>query len=276
FFASSRRDVKMLKKELPLRKQMGSEIAWLEKKEIAEKFHLEAPAALLSGLAAQVDAFQLTHALLQKIKELGGKVFDTTTVSSIEHPKEGGIRLQTEEGFTINARKLVMAAGYESQNYLPDKKIIKLNSTYALISKPFPENGDLWQRNSLIWETAHPYLYLRTTADNRILVGGKDEPFYNPAKRDALLERKREKIEKEFKKLMPHLSLTTDFYWAGTFAETKDGLPYIGQIKQMPDTYFALGFGGNGITFSVISAEIIRDNFLGKPNADEKIFSFNR
>ncbi|MBC8111794.1 MAG: FAD-dependent oxidoreductase, partial [Verrucomicrobia bacterium] len=177
FFASSRRDVKMLKKELPLRKQMGIEIAWLEKKEIAEKFHLEAPAALLSGLAAQIDAFRLTHALLQKIKELGGKVFDTTTIAKIEHLKEGGVKLKTEGGHTIKASKLVMAAGYESQNYLPNKKIIKLNSTFALISKPFPENGDLWQHNSLIWETAHPYLYLRTTDDNRILIGGKDEPF---------------------------------------------------------------------------------------------------
>jgi glycine/D-amino acid oxidase-like deaminating enzyme len=30
----------------------------------------------------------------------------------------------------------------------------------------------------LIWNTADPYLYVRTTADNRVLVGGRDEDFH--------------------------------------------------------------------------------------------------
>jgi glycine/D-amino acid oxidase-like deaminating enzyme len=34
--------------------------------------------------------------------------------------------------------------------------------------------------------------------------------------------------------------------------ETKDGLPYIGKHPNFPSAYFVLGFGGNGITFSVI------------------------
>lgn len=44
--------------------------------------------------------------------------------------------------------------------------------------------------NALIWETATPYIYLRTTSDNRILMGGKDIPFSNPVRRDNLLMRK--------------------------------------------------------------------------------------
>jgi len=39
---------------------------------------------------------------------------------------------------------------------------------------------------------------------------------------------------------------------------------------------FALGFGGNGITFSLIAAEILRDMILGKQNKDADIFSFER
>jgi len=37
-----------------------------------------------------------------------------------------------------------------------------------------------------------------------------------------------------------------------------------------------LGFGGNGITFSVIAAEIIRDMITGKRNKDASLFSFDR
>jgi len=37
-----------------------------------------------------------------------------------------------------------------------------------------------------------------------------------------------------------------------------------------------LGSGGNGITFSVVAAEIIRDMLLSKKNPDAGIFSFKR
>jgi glycine/D-amino acid oxidase-like deaminating enzyme len=66
------------------------------------------------------------------------------------------------------------------------------------------------------------------------------------------------------------------YRWAGTFGETKDGLPYIGQIRQIPRCYFVLGFGGNGITYSVIAAKIIRDALLNRPNADARLFRFDR
>jgi glycine/D-amino acid oxidase-like deaminating enzyme len=128
----------------------------------------------------------------------------------------------------------------------------------------------------LIWETATPYLYLRTTNDNRILIGGKDIPFTNPVKRDRLINQKTKTLERSFTKLFPEIGFKTDFKWAGAFASTKDGLPYIGSIPQKPHTYFALGFGGNGITFSAIAANIIRDLLAGKKNADAGIFSFDR
>jgi len=75
---------------------------------------------------------------------------------------------------------------------------------------------------------------------------------------------------------MTHIPLKPDFSWAGAFATTKDGLPYIGTIPERPNTYFALGFGGNGITFSVIAAEILRDLIQGKKNENAKLFMFNR
>ena len=44
------------------------------------------------------------------------------------------------------------------------------------------------------------------------------------------------------------------YAWAGTFATTPDGLPYVGTHAKYPRTWFALGYGGNGITFSVVAA----------------------
>jgi glycine/D-amino acid oxidase-like deaminating enzyme len=72
------------------------------------------------------------------------------------------------------------------------------------------------------------------------------------------------------------IELEVAYRWAGTFGETKDGLAYIGQVPQMPRCYFVLGFGGNGITYSLIASEIVRDALIGRSNADARLFRFDR
>ena len=71
-----------------------------------------------------------------------------------------------------------------------------------------------------------------------------------------LIGEKEKEILKNLKKVLPEYHFYTDFTWAGTFGETKDGLPYIGEHQKFKNSYFVLGFGGNGITFSVAGMEM--------------------
>jgi glycine/D-amino acid oxidase-like deaminating enzyme len=272
-FASFKNDVASLKKEYALRKKAGFPLHWLDEKSIGEKFGFRKAAGILSQDGAEADAYKITHSLLSKWIPKGLQVFDNTEIVAIWHHKRG-IELIAANKKRIRAKKLIIACGYESQQYIP-RKIQELQSTYAICSEPFTRK-DFWYKNALIWETSTPYLYLRATSDNRILIGGKDTPFSNPVKRDELINEKTRSLEKAFQKLFPAMPFKTDFKWAGTFASTKDGLPYIGSISQRPHTYFALGFGGNGITFSIIAAKIIADLLTGKKNKDADIFQFNR
>jgi glycine/D-amino acid oxidase-like deaminating enzyme len=75
---------------------------------------------------------------------------------------------------------------------------------------------------------------------------------------------------------LPEVPCEVAYSWAGTFAETSDGLPYIGRHPRIPHTFFALGYGGNGITFSIIAAEIIRDLIREGRSRDADLFSFDR
>lgn len=272
-FASFKKDVPGLQQEFTLRSQGGIALQWLEERDIREKYGFSKAAGLLSEDGAELDAYRLTHLLLDKCMAGGLQVYDHTGVADIRHTKKG-VELVTDTGKKIRAQKLVIACGYESQRYIPFR-VQQLQSTYVIISEPFLQT-EFWHRNSLIWETRQPYLYLRTTADNRILVGGKDVPFSDPVKRDQLLPAKARSLERSFARLFPSIPFRTDFKWAGTFAATKDGLPYIGSIRQHPDTWFALGFGGNGITFSILAAQIIRDSIKGNKNEAAGIFSFDR
>jgi glycine/D-amino acid oxidase-like deaminating enzyme len=274
YYASRKKDVPdQIEKEYEVRRKHGIDVELLEEQEIAKRFPFRAPAALLSNAGAQVDAYRLAQGLLQASLRNGAQVFDHTEITQIEQQPRG-VLLRTAAGSTITVKKLVIANGYESYDYVPFN-VIRLHATYAIVSEPLPQK-QLWYQNCLIWETAMPYLYMRTTKDRRVLVGGRDEAFYSPNKRDKLLTRKTRDLVAAFGKKFPAIPLRVDFAWAGTFAETADGLPYIGSIKQRPHTYFALGFGGNGITFSQVAAEIIRDFAVGKKNDDAKIFAFER
>ncbi len=117
---------------------------------------------------------------------------------------------------------------------------------------------------------------MRTTDDNRFLIGGEDEDFVNTDKRDALLKKKADKLNNTMSKLLPNYNFRVDFGWAGTFGETKDGLPYIGKHPKFKNAYFVLGFGGNGITFSVIGMELVSTMLKGKSHELSEYFKFGR
>ncbi|MFT4031890.1 MAG: FAD-dependent oxidoreductase [Siphonobacter sp.] len=271
YYASYKKHVPTLRKEFEARKAIGIEVSWLTESDLAPE--LTAPAAILSEKAAQVDPYQLAHALLAKMLEKGCKVHNQTKVIAIEH-KKNGVILSTKAGFNVMARNVVIAGGYESQKWL-SQPVEQLHASYAIISEPSNALKGLL-KDTLIWETARPYLYMRTTSDGRILVGGRDDDFYAPEKRDKRVFKKGSLLEADFKKHFPDIPIHIDFRWAGTFAETKDGLPYIGIHPERPHTYFALGFGGNGITFSSIAADLIRKDILKKANPDATLFAFNR
>ncbi len=276
YCASRKADLEVLDLEFATRKKHGIRVERWDKGDVARAFpDFQAPGALYSPHdAGYVDAYALTHALLQDALKQGAQVFDKTEIVDIQHEKTQVV-LHTHHGQSIRTKQLVIASGYESQEYL-SQKVTRLHSTYALVSEPM-EGDEIWYRDALIWETARPYLYLRTTPDRRVLVGGRDELFYSPGKRDKLLAKKTRLLARDFDKMFPMLApLPVDFHWAGTFAETSDGLPFIGSVKERPRTLFALGFGGNGIVFSQIAGEIIRDTALGKKHPDAHIFSFAR
>jgi glycine/D-amino acid oxidase-like deaminating enzyme len=91
-----------------------------------------------------------------------------------------------------------------------------------------------------------------------------------------MLKRKTAWLVRRFGAMFPGAEFEAAYAWAGTFGETKDGLAYIGPNPEWPNAYFALGYGGNGITMSVVAARLITDHYLGRENPDAEIFRFGR
>ncbi len=274
YLASRRRDRAVLEREWLARRSAGIEVEFLDERDIRDRFSFTGPAALLSPVAGELDAYRLTHKLLAEARATGLEVYDRTRVTAYTSKKDG-VELRTDSGVRVRARRAVFATGYETPEFL-DRKIVRLHSTFALATAPVARFDGWGEDRCLVWETARPYFYARTTRDGRVVMGGADRPFATAHNRHRLLARQTARLEDRFAKLFPAIPCDVDWRWGGTFGETRDGLPYIGSVRQFPNGYFALGYGGNGITFSWIAANLLLDRFLERPNRDAELFGFER
>lgn len=274
FLASDKKGCKEIGKEYLVRKKYGIPVSKLDKEELLSTYGIHRLGALQNEEAAQIDAYRSAVQLLQHNQRRHGlQLYPYTNIGRHQETAQG-YELYTDTGKKISCRYLVIAAGYEAGRFLP-KKVMDLTSTYALVTEPLHPD-QLWHDQSLIWETAIPYFYLRTTRDHRIMMGGEDVPFRNEKLRDALLQRKTKRLLEKFTALFPDIPVRCDMTWCGTFSSTKDGLPYIGAYPGLPNMLFALGYGGNGITFSMIAAQVIRNRLKGIKDEREAVFGFER
>ena len=271
-FASYKKDVDPLRQEFELRKKNGFKVDFLSEADVKRDYNFSAPAALLVHEAAQLDAYLLTHHIFNHLP--ADTLYDHTEIIKVKKSGKDHL-LTTDEGCTIQSKYLVIACGYESSKYLGKNTWEDLRCTYAFVSEPLAQQ-DIWKDRCLIWETADPYLYIRACDENRLLVGGKDTEYFPIEKQLELLPQKAKTLKAAFEKKFPHLPLKIDFSWSGAFATTKDGLPYIGSVPHLPGTFFALGYGGNGIIFSYIAGCQIDASIKGENVPDLHLFSFNR
>jgi glycine/D-amino acid oxidase-like deaminating enzyme len=276
YLAARADHVSRLRREFTARRAAGLDVTWWGRRTLAAESSLPHRAGILSGGSAQLDVYRLTYGLLRAAQRVGARVHDHTDVRRWD-ARSAGVELRTARGPRVRARDVVVAAGYEAEPLLP-QPVATLQSTFALVTEPIGPGGWAgWPDNQcLLWDTADPYLYLRRTDDGRALIGGYDEPWRDPASRDRLLPAKAATLQRRFRRLFPAIPCEVASAWAGTFGTTPDGLPVIGPHPVLPHVWFALGYGGNGTTFSVIAAELIRAGLLGPPDPEAEWFGLNR
>lgn len=275
YYASKRRHRDDLHAEYALRKRHGFDVEWLEADALHARYGFRAPGAILSALAARIDPYAMAYRLLQRMQKAGTQVFDRTAVERVEVGARNVV-LHTPGGKRVTARHLVVAGGYESQTLLR-QRVARNRSSYAFVTEPIDPAALGPLRDTMLWESARPYLYMRTTADGRLVVGGEDDAVDVAAKRDARLGRKTRTLCKQVRALFPELPVEPAFAWAGTFAETRDGLPFFGPHPEHGSrVLFAMAYGGNGITYSMLGAGLLRALIERRKHPLARLFGFGR
>lgn len=250
-----------LVREGEMREAAGLPSRWLSAQATAERFEIAPCAALVSDDGFTVDPVRLTLALLARARAQGATVSwprDATAIEAVDR----GIAV-AGEGFRIFADRVILASGYErARLFLP--AAFSLKSSYAIATAP--GTAPLWRENAMIWQAADPYLYARADAEGRIIAGGEDEDFSDSSRRDALLPAKGGTIVGKLAAMADRPPIAIDRHWAAAFGASSDGLPAIGPARNHERVWLASGFGGNGVSFAGLAAEIIAADFAGRPD----------
>jgi glycine/D-amino acid oxidase-like deaminating enzyme len=263
---------KELIEEHALRRRAGLPGAFLDHAMLLENFGIARAGAIVSPDAADADPMQLAHGLLRVAVSRGARLFEAEAIEFDAASRSVGVRLQN--GRQIEARHVVLATGYVMPKII-HSTIQTVSSSWAIATAPQPEN--IWNGGALIWEDSKDYLYARTTVSGRIIIGGEDsDEIIEPEARDALIPEKSRILAQKLAALWPHANRDIAYRWAGTFDTTSDGLPLIGPVPGKKGIFAAYGYGGNGITFSYLAAQLIGGLIAGETSKLLNDFALDR
>ena len=258
-----------LEAEAEARAALGLGSRYVGPQALRDAYGIERTGAILSEGSASADPARLAAGLLRRAVTDGARVYSPVEALEVIGDPDG-VTLTTDAGVAVRAKRVVFCCGYEFPRAVPtpDAEVI---STWALASRPRAA-CPAWLRDMLVWEASDPYLYFRMANDGRLIVGGEDEADPTAHEDKAKLKRKCETITGKLRRLLPRLEFEIDYSWAGAFGESTTGLPSIGPVPGLDHAWAVMGFGGNGITYSVIASEIVAAEVRGGSDPDAGLY----
>ena len=236
---------------------------------VQDQFGLDRTGAILSPGSATGDPARLAAGLFRRASRRGARIYSPVeALEALVDPD--GVTLTTGAGPVVRARHVVFCCGDEFPKGVPTPGA-EVVSTWAIASKP-RRRIPAWLRHTLVWEASDPYLYLRMTRDGRLIVGGEDEDSATLHASGPRLNAKCKTLERKLQALLPDTDFEVDYAWAGAFGESATGLPQIGPIDPSGRLHAVMGFGGNGITYSVIASQIVGATIRGRPDPDADLY----
>jgi len=270
YLAGDQMDGKALAAEAAARRKMGIGSEFLDHECLLTAFGIDREGAIVSANSASANPAQLTAGLLRTAQRRGAVIASPVEVTDFaELPS--GVAVATSDGRVLTADHVVFCTGYE---FLPQMQsaLHHVTSTWAIATQKVDALPG-WMKDTIVWEASDPYLYFRTDSSGRLIAGGEDEEASDKNSNEKVLHRKARTILSKLE-AVTGLSLgKAEYRWAAPFSVTRDGLPIIDRVKGHERVFAVMGFGGNGITFSMIAAQIVAAAIEGKPDPDAHLFA---
>jgi len=270
-------NVRRLAREFTRRRAVGFPARWLSAGELRDATAIPGRGAIRTTGHAQFHPYKACLGLLRAAVRSGAQVFERSPVNRIRSDTNG-VRLYTPHA-TIDARRVIVATGYATPRFRPLAGRFAMYRTYVMATTPLTaaRRRDIGLGEVMIWDTDRPYHYARWTPDRRLLIGGGDQRVGPGFRRRDRFRSATQQLLTDFEAVLPGLAgIAIEGAWDGLFAQTPDSLPYIGPHHRYPSHLFALGYGGNGMTFGFLAARMLLDYWRGIKSPDHALFAFGR
>jgi len=226
--------------------------------------------ALYEPDTAILNPAKLAREFKRVIRERGVKVYERSPVTELE-PGEPVV-IRTEEG-SVKADAAVLALNAFGQRLRIRPYTYVPMYTYIILTEPLDDElyGQVgWTRREGIEDKRQLVHYMRLTADNRILLGGRDAPYYFGNKTEG--KQSHEKIfrglEEDLRGMFPMLKETRITHrWGGPVAITLAFVPSFGYYKGLRNIAYGTGYCGHGVALSTSAGKIIKD-LLYQPDSE--------
>jgi glycine/D-amino acid oxidase-like deaminating enzyme len=274
---SSRDDEKALRRELEARAAAGLEATWLARKQLQAGAALDGAGAIKMRDAFGLDPYRACVGLAAAAVKRGVPIHERTPVRKVRVGRK-----QVEviaEGATVRAKTVVVATGIATAEYRQLRRHFDARDAYLVLTEAVPAavRRTLGARGAIITDTRTPRHRIRFTDDDRILVGGADQPSVPERKREAVLVQRTGQLMYELLTMYPAISgLMPEYGWDMSYGETADGLPYIGPHRNFPRHLFALGSGGDSLTGAFLAARILLRHLQDAPDKADAVFNWTR
>lgn len=254
-----------------MREVFGYDTRMLSADELRSNYFNEAEAcgAMHEPDGIGVHPLKLAHGYLRMARALGVKVHPASPVTGFE--TRGGVHYLKTPGGTVRARAVGFATGGYTSNGLHkslDSKIMPILSN-SLVTRPLtPEELEAtnFRTTTFITDTRTLRFYYRKLPDNRVQIGsrsaitGADAP--DPRHMQMLVEG----LHRKFPALK---GIQIDYSWWGWVDVSHDMMPRVMQPDARESVFYALGYGGNGVSFSAHAGRRMAERIAGK---NSKVF----
>ena len=277
YYATTALAAERLRDERELRRRLGFDAQWLGPAQLRRLTGIAAHGAIRSTRNARFDPYRACVGLVGHAARVGARVFERSPVRRIEQTRQG-VRIRAREG-TLRANHVVIATGYATPQFRPLAGRFRMYRTYVLATESLDsvQRDDIGLSDVMVWDSERPYHYARWLPQRRLLLGGEDrlvKAGQRPRQQSAAAAAD---LRAYFEARFPALAMVNSEYaWEGLFAMTPDSLPYIGPHRRYPRHWFALGYGGNGMTFGFLAARLLLERWQGVKSPDHALFEFGR
>ena len=263
-----------MSKEYSLRKKAGFDALFIEKH---DTINLNS-AILTKGASAVFNPYEFTQDLFAYLNRFENvSVYENTEIIDI-YPKYDNVICRTDNDFKIVSGNVIFTSGINTLKYINIPTDIY--QKFVIVSKPNEKlkNMDI---DFTARDTSEPYHNLRFTNSGRIIFSGEDIKLSDKRLDEkyisSIAKNKYKRLYMAVEKTISGVKdIDIEYTFNGTYPMTKDSLPIIDEIPNMPNCFCNLGFGVNGMLYSVIGADILKDAINGFYTKDMYMFKINR